>query len=123
MKKVFIGFAIGVILTIAVLIPIHTVLTDARLEVQRTQSALEAAQAEIESMKTETQSAGTETPKPTTESEYPKYFYEDGQLYAYYTADFEARGLKTRINDGPSAVQKGYTDTSGPEYQIPGPFN
>jgi outer membrane biosynthesis protein TonB len=63
------------------------------------------------------------TPKP---EEYPKYFYEDGQKYAYIDEFHENEGMKTLIadDDEPNATQDGYYDPkSDPLSKIPGPFN
>ena len=64
-----------------------------------------------------------QTPEP---AEYPKYFYIDGQKYAYLTAYAEEMGRKTFIADEsePNAIQEGsYNWTDDPNGKIPGPFN
>jgi hypothetical protein len=51
MKKIIIGAAIGIVLASAVIVPISNARTQAELEAQRNQIALEQAQTEIEALK------------------------------------------------------------------------
>lgn len=58
--KTIIGLAIGIILAAAVIIPLGNARTQAELEAQRTQIALEAAQEEIEALKMATSTETSE---------------------------------------------------------------
>jgi hypothetical protein len=51
MIKTLTGLVLGIIIATVVIIPITNWRTDAKLDAQRTQFALEAAQAEIETLK------------------------------------------------------------------------
>jgi outer membrane biosynthesis protein TonB len=61
-----------------------------------------------------------------TASVYPKFFFENGQKYAYLTAYAEEAGIKTFIadEDEPNATQLEFYDwENDPKGKIPGPFN
>ncbi|MDR2360907.1 MAG: hypothetical protein LBD85_06490 [Oscillospiraceae bacterium] len=172
--KTIIGLAIGIVLAAAVIIPLANRGTEAKLEAQKNQIALEQTQAELEAMKMAAQTQiPSETTKPqeikevsaetpeTTElgetfapeetaeikaeptpqpisspqvketpkqsvSAYPKYFYENGQKYAYYDEFHEREGMKTLIADEsePNATSgETYDWLTDPLKDVPGPFN
>jgi type II secretory pathway pseudopilin PulG len=169
--KTIIGLAIVIVLAAAVIIPISNARTQAELEAQRTQTALEQAQTELEALKsaqttetlaveptettqevsqteevaaTEVKAVETEsTPEPTAKPEvkptsspqveqtakpaavYPKYFYENGQKYAYYDEFHEKEGMKTLIadEDEPNVTSgETYDWENDPLKDVPGPF-
>jgi type II secretory pathway pseudopilin PulG len=66
--KTIIGLAIGIILAAAIIIPLGNARTQAELETQRTQTALETAQAEIETLK----AAQPSETEPLAEIEEPQ---------------------------------------------------
>lgn len=184
--KTIIGLAIGIVLAAAVIIPLTNARTEAELEAQRTQIALEQAQTELETLKTATQTAksqastpietakpreikeglnietsakAAETPEttkveegsdievtaeiesesaktppsspqvketPVPQAAYPKYFYENGQKYAYYSEFHEKEGMKTLITDEsePNATSgEVYDWLSDPLKDVKGPFD
>jgi hypothetical protein len=67
----------------------------------------------------------TVSPQTQEAQSYPKYFFIDGQKYAYLTAYAEEMGYKTFIapEDEPNATQlDSYDWENDPNGKIPGPF-
>jgi len=78
------------------------------------------AQVEVTSVTEKVSSASVKV------SEYPKFFYENGQKYAYNTAYAEEMGQKTLIADEsePNVVQtETYDWGNDPAGKVPGNFN
>jgi len=78
------------------------------------------AQVEVTSVTEKVSSASVKV------SEYPKFFYENGQKYAYNTAYAEEMGQKTLIADDsePNVIQtETYDWGNDPAGKVPGNFN